>query len=220
MKRSTKAVLVASIQLASFSVFAFDLKVSARTDSSEQPFIAYGYNPVSKIMTGHLIALRTAPGRTDECKLVFAGNAAKPHGMAVEVLPSERPADAPRKTPDASVVIENGDAYLKLSRRSLDGECDWVLPFNVGPRVIETTDSILVAMKAPNEGSWIAVHVIGAKKAQFHDQPSSTSVRKAFLVAGDMVYVYREHLNWYFVEYEGEKKKTVGWIRKSDVVEP
>ncbi|MCC2971636.1 SH3 domain-containing protein [Massilia sp. IC2-476] len=40
------------------------------------------------------------------------------------------------------------------------------------------------------------------------------------MVRGDVVYVYEERPDWYFVRYDNGKRETMGWIRKSDTVQP
>lgn len=105
-------------------------------------------------------------------------------------------------------------------RESLKGDCDWILPFNVGPRVFETSDKVAIAMEVPNVGNWVGVYGIGVKRAKFHSRPDNASVRKEYLVEGDIIYVFDEQPEWYFVQYENGRRKTVGWIRRSDTVQP
>lgn len=198
--------------------FAADLRNSARTDIWEDPFLAYGYNPKTKVITGYLEAFRTAPGRTDACKLVFRGNADR-----LTVKYRERtwvPGSDSKFGSGVSIKRERGELFLKFSKESLGGDCDWIIPFNVGQRVIDTADEVSVTMTAPRVGNWIGVFAISAKLAKFHSRPDSASVRNAHLVEGDVIYVYEERPDWYFVQFEEGKRKTVGWIKKSDTVQP
>jgi hypothetical protein len=194
---------------------------SAKGEIWDNPFLAYGYNPKTQILTGYLAALRTAPGRTDECKLVFAGNAAAPDALSVRYLGTADLDEEPtRPESGVRIVLENNEYYLKFSKKSLDGECDWILPFVVGSHVLEAPDKILVSMKLGNIGSWVAVYAIGSKRAKFYSHPNSKFIQRAFVVKGDVVYVYDERPEWYFVQFKEGKRKTVGWIRKSDTVQP
>lgn len=212
-------VLATFSQLVSVPVFASEF--SAKSDLLDEPFLAYGYNPATGRITGHLVVLRTSPGRTDECKLVFGGKVDNPKGLAIKGLPPDPLGRNPSQPEAYAVVVKEGTRkYLKFLTQSLPGECDWVLPFNEGPRVLVRNDEVLVAMEAPNRGDWIGVYLIGAKKARFHDQPNPLSARKAFVVAGDLVFVYREQADWYFVKFEKDDKKTVGWIKKAHTVQP
>jgi len=76
-----------------------------------------------------------------------------------------------------------------------------------------------VVFEKLSSGKWISVFAIGSKRAPFYQTTEESSVRKAFLVQGDLVYVYDEKPGWYYVKYEGGNKTTVGWIKKSDTVQ-
>jgi hypothetical protein len=218
MKNMLCAAVMLMVQCLAISAYAFQLDYSARSNISENPFLAYGYNPRSKVITGYLTALRTAPGRTDECKLVFKG---RPNRLSVKYLEHKWVSGGENRD-GASVFIttEKGTPSLRFSKNFLGGDCDWILPFNIGPRVSESADEVAVTMKAPNVGSWIGVYAISAKRTHFHSQPEDSSMRKAYLVEGDVIFVYEERPEWYFVQYENGKRKTVGWIRKADTVQP
>lgn len=210
-------IIATLAQAAFFPALASDLTYSARTESWDNPFLAYGYNPKTKLFTGYLAAFRTAPGRTDECKLVFKGNAKR---LAIKYLEVTWVYGHENQNDSTGYISNhNNRPLLRLFKTSLGGDCDWILPFKIGPRVSETVDEVAVAMKPSKEGSWIGVYAIGAKRARFHSQPNNASARKVYLIAGDLIYVYHEQRDWYFVQYEKEKRKTIGWIRKADTVQ-
>jgi hypothetical protein len=216
-----KMVLMALTVLGTFVgsfALADELSYSAKSEISANPFVAYGYNPKTKVLSGYLAAFRTMPGRTDECKVVFSGN-----GDNWSVKYHEDiwvPASQTGKNNDFSIATEKNEIYLHFSKESMGGDCEWILPFKVGPRVRETADKVIVTMKVWQSGDWIGVYVIGAKKANFHSEPNNASVRNAYLIEGNVIYVYDERPDWYFVQHDNGKKKTTGWIRKIDTVQP
>jgi hypothetical protein len=183
MKKIVLSIVVAVFQCFSITVNAYELTRSGKTDSWDNPFIAFGYNPATKITTGYLAALRTAPGRTDECKLVFASNSDKSDEFIVRYIARN---GAFRKSGQSlhhvPLVVEENVLYLKFSKKELGGDCDWILPFVVETDVNEDNDDVLVAMEAQNAGKWIAVYAISAEKARFHGEPVSSSVKNSFLI--------------------------------------
>lgn len=219
-----KVVLMATVKLIcciSSPLYANDLRRSATTDSWDNPFIAFGYNPQTDVTTGYLVALRTSPGRTDECKLVFASDVGKRNMLAVRYATETAvlgKKGLPRKS--ASLIDEKNISYVKFVKKNMGGNCDWVLPFVLESEVPENPDEVVVAMEAQNPGDWIAVYAIGVKKARFHSRPDSSTVQKSFLVEGDLIFVYEEQPNWYLVKYNEGKKKAERWIRKSDTLQP
>lgn len=198
---------------------AVELNYSARYDIWENPFLAYGYNPETKRLTGYFSALRTAPGRTDECKLAFAMEGGGSNFLSVRYM-GEVDKKSIRSNSGISITTEGGEFNLKFLKKLLGGDCDWILPFVVGSAVREVSEEIIVPMKSSNTGSWVGVYVISAAKAKFHAQPDIKSTQKAFVVEGDVIYVYEERPGWYFVKFEEGERKTVGWIKKSDTVQP
>lgn len=221
MKKIVLLLIVVITQCFGTAVCAYELKHSAKTDSWDNPFIAFGYNPVTRITTGYLSATRTAPGRTDVCNLVFSNRADKATDFTVGYIARNghiRKQGHPLHR--ASLVVEENVPYLKFSKGQLGGDCDWILPFVVETDVAEDSDEVFVGMEAQNSGKWISVYVIGAEKAQFHSRSDGSSAQKAFLVKGDVIYVYREIPGWYYVKYEEGKKKTEGWIKKNDTLQP
>lgn len=221
MKKNAMLIILVILQCASISLHAHELKRSAKTDSWENPFIAYGYNPKTRITTGYLAALRISPGRTDECKLVFAGDIDKSHNFFVKYT-AETGTNGSQEPPRRSVSLfgRQDASEFKFIKKDMGGDCDWVLPFVVESEVPENPDEVIVAMDAKNVGDWVSVYVIRAKKAQFYSQPDSSTAKKAFLVKGDVIYVYEEQPEWYFVKYDNGKRKTEGWIKRSDTLQP
>lgn len=218
MRKMICFMLMAMTQYIGCSVFAGELNYSAKSDISDNPFLAYGYNPKTKIISGYLAAFRTTPGRTDECKLVFKGGANR---LSVKYLEETWVAEAGKENDSgAALEIRESEPYLKFNIESMGGDCEWILPFKVGKRVSVTVDEVAVTMRVAYSGDWIGVYVVNAKKAKFHSEPDSAAVKKAYLVEGDVIYVYDEKRDWYFVQYDNGKRKTSGWIRKSDTVEP
>jgi hypothetical protein len=141
--------------------------------------------------------------------------------LSVSYLSEAKPVNEQDRTrSEARVVLSNNQLFLEFVKESLGGDCDWILPFNLEADESDTTGKVVVAMQVPHAGRWIGVYAISAERARFHSRPDSTAVQKAFVVHGDIVYVYDEQPGWYFVEYEGGKKKTRGWIRKSDTLQP
>jgi hypothetical protein len=221
MRRITIMIIALLIQFSDSVATAAELSYSAKSDIWENPFLAYGYNPKTKLLTGYLAALRTAPGRTDECKLAFSRSIKTPNALSVRYIGEAEAEKQPVRTSSGVLIVqEKNEFYLRLYKPLLGGDCNWILPFVVGARVRETADDIIIPMKYPNVGNWIGVNVVNAKRAKFHSQPDAALVQKAFLVEGDVIYVYEERPDWYFVRFEEGKKKTIGWIKKSDTVQP
>lgn len=217
-----KLVLLVALLLTQVaSTHAYQIKQSGRSKTVDSPFVAYGYNPRTRIIAGYLAALRTSPGRTDECKLAFSGNPREKEGFLVTYAGRDAPSvKSKRNKSRAFLVVEQNAPYLKFPKKSLEGECKWILPFVVESKESEDSDEVTVEMPVQHSGNWIAVNVIDAQKAKFHSRPDASAVQKPYLVRGDVIYIYDENSDWYFVKYEERKRKTEGWIRKADTLQP
>jgi hypothetical protein len=65
--------------------------------------------------------------------------------------------------------------------------------------------------------NWVELRVITAQRAYFYSEPVASKKLRSFVVRGNVVGVLSESGEWLQVEYVGEKKTTMGWIRGSEV---
>ena len=68
-------------------------------------------------------------------------------------------------------------------------------------------------------GDWKGVEVIRAKRSHFYRRPDEKEKSAAYLVAGNLVYLYDQTPDWYYVKFRGEKTETSGWIKKADTLQ-
>lgn len=195
---------------------------SSRTDIIDNPFVIIAKNPSHKIITGYVAALRTSPGRTDECKFIFRGQLA--NNEMADLLIAD--ASISGLTADSQGAFSNGTFMrrgeintLAVNQAGIPGDCAWILGFIGEPTVIEKGSRFEILFNPEEVGTWLGVNVVRTKRAYFHDQPRAESKGKAFLVKGDIVYIYDERSDWFYVKYQRGKKETIGWIRKSDTVQ-
>lgn len=185
----------------------------------DNPFVAIGVNPASGVVTGYLSALYTAPGRTEVCKFVFHGHMT-PAGTARLAI-QDAVVDNDNGPPGAGgevalLTAAKGKLRIDLPAALAPGECEWIIGMLAGPNVAPVKNAYVVTVDTGPAGDWIAVTMIAAKRAFFHDAPDARSVRKAYLVAGDVAYVLEERPGWYRVRYTHVKRESTGWIRRAD----
>lgn len=191
---------------------------SWRTDIYENPYLSLGYDIKSKLLTGFLAALRTAPGETNECKLFFKGEGDSRKIIAISIADVTSRQSSSNRV-NGQLEIKSNNFKLTVNRSQLPGDCDWVLPFVGYPAVEEKNGQILVTISPTVQGDWRAVGVVQAKKAYFHQAPDETTVQKAYLVSGDILHIYDEMPGWYFVKFKGRKKEVVGWVKVRDTIQ-
>ena len=213
-----------------FALF-FSLHLHAQADNSikfgrtaifNNPFVVVAQNPKSKVISGYLEALRTSPGRTDECKFIFRG---KPLMNNISELSIVDAVSANLNEGGVNEIAhgtfkKSGDKnFIVVDPANLLGECDWILDFVGRPSVIRVGKQFEISFKIDEISDWIAVSVIRSKRAYFYVKPNGPRKGKAFIVAGDLIYIYDENLNWYFVKFQTGKKETAGWIKKTDTIQ-
>ncbi|MBA4055564.1 MAG: hypothetical protein C0490_12690 [Marivirga sp.] len=208
-----------------FLLFSFSSAVagesisSGKNDILDNPNVSVGINRDTGMVTGFLVGLRTAPGRTDECRLVFAGSMKDPNTFSVKYL-SEADGYSDKGSTSPAVVDKNGgDLQIRMKKDQMGGDCEWILPFADGSRIEESDSEVAVNFGKIIPGDWIGVFVIASKRASFYRTTEQLSVQNSFLIQGDLIYVYDEKPGWYYVKYQGEKKLTTGWIMKKDTVQ-
>ena len=194
---------------------------SGSTSSFENPFIVTGFNKASRTLTGSISVTRTAPGQTDECRILFSGSTSTPDNVKVRYF-EVAAVDGVRaisEIDEADVVHEDGSVKLKLDENRLEGTCEWLLSFVGEPSIKKEGGSLFIAIPQRDIGAWLGVYTVKSERAYFYQNPGGNDIGKAFLVSGDTIHVYDEQPGWYYVKFEGRKKKTLGWIKKTDTVQ-
>jgi len=196
---------------------------SSQNEIFENPFIVTGFNKKTNILTGYISILRTSPGRTDECKIAFAGRYAKEGPIKVFLKNAVKGAlnknAESKQLVSGEIRVDSRFTQLSVAKKTAPGDCDWISDFVDEDRVIQKGGTIFFQIKNDIIGNWIAVSVIKAQKAYFHKGPDDASVSKAYLTSGDLAYIFDEQPEWYFVKFQGRKKETVGWIKKIDMIQ-
>jgi hypothetical protein len=218
---SKKMLFALTVILLSTTAFGGESFASSKNEIFDNPFVSVGLDKTSGALTGFLMGLRTAPGRTDACKLFFNGVV---HDSA-DTMISIRDAAVANGSIKASsatqgkLVFSGNEGKLIANKSALPGDCAWVLSFIGEPAVTVRGEIFSIAFEPGEAGSWKSVRVVSAKRAYFYDEPNQNSKTKGFMVAEDLMYIYDEKPGWYFVKFKGRKNKTVGWIKSTDALQ-
>lgn len=213
--------LLFSAMLVSACCSAGEVLTSSKNEIFENPYIAIGVDPASKTITGYVAALRTEPGRTDSCKLSFAGKLDGANRASLQLsdaTPEALSGKTAAKIGAAELVAKGKGLLVNMQRSALPGDCDWILEHIGSPAVDKKGTSYSIVYDGGARGDWIGIAVISQARAAFHKLPDDASATKAYLVAGDVINVYEDRPGWYYVKYQTRKKQTVGWIRKADTL--
>jgi len=97
-------------------------------------------------------------------------------------------------------LIDNSHLSIKLSEDH--GGCWNVQPFSNAPINYELSE----------KHTWIEIRYISKEKANFYSDKNDSSMRKSYLIKGDIVYIDRIEDNWAYCNYYGVKT-TTGWIK-------
>lgn len=195
---------------------------SGQSELSGKPFLALGVHPLTRQVTGYIAALRTAPGRTDECKFLFRGTPGADGKVRLAIKDVATGTTSPPATAAGAPAILSaaGSAVrIELPSTLAPGDCDWILGFLDGTGVRTAEDRFILSVDIGHKEDWIAVALVRARRAYFHDMPDARTVRKGFVVAGDLVHVLEEKPGWYRVRYGDGARETSGWIRAVDTVQ-
>lgn len=223
-----KILKIASILLLSIATLSIamtragNLEKSSQNEIFDNPFIVTGFDPDTKIITGYVAALRTAPERTDECKFVFSGRNDGKNSLPVLIKNAVRTSD--NETIDSTEVTKGQLTYeakqkkLIVSQAALPGDCDWIVEFVSGEKTIKNGKELSVLIDDGTPGDWLGVYATRSKRTYIHKKPEESSAGKAYLIAGDLVYMYEEKKDWYYIKDKG-RKVTSGWIKKTDTIQ-
>lgn len=200
---------------------AHGLNISGKNEIFQNPFFAIGFNKSNNIVTGSISATRTAPGETNECRILFSGEENAENILKIRYF-EVGAGEGVKKFSEiehAAVIPEVSGLKLQLNKKNIGGDCGWLLDYVDASFIKPQGNNLLISVPKLKVGDWIGVYTIKSERAKFYKMPGGIGVQKAFLVAGDTIYVYEEKPDWYYVKFQGRKKQTTGWIKKSDTVQ-
>jgi len=208
------------IAMASTAV-AQGLNISGTSEIFDNPFVTTGFNKANGVLSGSISAIRTAPGETNECRILFVGEKNSPNRLKTRyfVVGADDGVENLSKIDYATVIHEASGLKLKFNKKNLGGGCDWLLNFVNAPFIEEQGSDVKILVPKLKIADWIGVHTIQSKRAKFYKAPDAAAFEKAFLVAGDTIYVYDEKPGWYYVKFQARSRQTVGWIKVADTVQ-
>jgi hypothetical protein len=217
--------LPVTVICASWATCAFagvnDLHFSGKNADFDHPSVITGFNKKTGIVTGTISFVRTAPGQTDECRILFASDASRRNTLNIRFFDvgMEQVEERYSSASKAAITPGPNGAQISIAKNSLVRDCDWVLAYIGEPAVREQGKALLIAVPARAPGDWNGVYVIKTARAYFHKTPDIAQRQNAFLVSGDTIYVHDEKPGWYLASFQGRSKQTRGWIKQSDTVQ-
>ena len=183
-----------------------------------------GVNKSTNKLTGYYETSNTTEDGTNECQIFFSGTIDQKNNLTDLIMSDAHKGFLGLKSEifkGKLVLQKNGGVFRAvLYPQEKSWSCAWLydgLPSYMPPKDFNLRDGLKFEF-IRNENH-IATNVVRANRAYFHSESNDSTASKAFLVAGDLIYVYDEKPGWYYVKYQGRKKETVGWIKKSDTIQ-
>lgn len=179
-------------------------------------------NKETGVLTGYYEANDTTGRGTNECKMYFSGEA-NDSSLEVSISDADKRSFAVKSSFFKGRILfrkEGGRNFAVLYPKEKSWSCEWMydgLPSYLPPKNFSLRDGLKFGFVRNDD--FIAVGVVKANRANFYAAPDELTIRKAFLVAGDFIYVFAEKHDWYYVRFQGKKKETMGWIKKTDTIQ-
>lgn len=179
---------------------------------------AVGVNHEKNLITGfNNIKNLSMPGRSfhANCRIVFSGVYSNERVLKVQVVNATKELSKPTN----GQLIFDGTSHNspgKIIEQNFRIKLENDLP-GYPKESMEADGEIEFSTNKP--GAWNQVSAIRTPKARFHRDPDDSSATKSLLVAGDVIYIYNENPGWYYVKFQGIKRETTGWIKRSDTIQ-
>lgn len=179
---------------------------------------AIGTSADERSITGyHRVLNLSMPGRgfNADCIVVFMGNLSNKNSIDIRA----KNVDFPSSRPVTGTLFFDGINYYGPSARQ-----EQLYRLKLNQNIPGCSGDVDLAQNELQfniniPGTWEKVSAIKAKRAYFYAEPNESKVTKTYLVTGDLIYIYKQGSDWYYVKFQGPKKETTGWIRKSDTLD-
>jgi hypothetical protein len=216
MKRIGAYVFAGLTIISSFVAFAGNESPQSGSEISSLGTVSAVIGLKDKEISGvfHFVQIEM-PDRSfhADCKIFFSGKLSSTKAIPIHVA-----AINTKKIVNGTLTF-NG--YMKFAKNlPVEQSFKLVLAENL-PNCTDEIDALNsdFGFQINKLGNWRAVNIVNTKRAYFYNEPFTSAKGKAFLVAGDVLYIYDENPEWYYVKFQGDKKDTVGWIKKSDTIQ-
>ncbi|WP_118974751.1 hypothetical protein [Taibaiella koreensis] len=181
---------------------------SIRTGSYDELDIAY--NPATQMITGYFESATGYDEGTDHpkfsCAFYLEGKVTGGKAKIRTYYPAQPLDDVIDGT-----LETGGDKTIKVHLAEEHGGCWNVQHFADEEPAVFTFDEAQ---------PWIEIRYVKNTKAYFHDKPSATTTRKAFVVKGDVVRISKVQDGFALCSYNGGKQVTTGWLSLQDLNKP
>jgi len=104
------------------TVLENDLYISGKNEIFENPFIATGFSSTTSLFTGLISVSRTAPGETNECRILFSSNTKDQKTLQARyfVVGAKDGVSKFSDIDKESVVYDGKNIKIKLDRKKLE----------------------------------------------------------------------------------------------------
>lgn len=182
----------------------------AAIESGSYDELNLAYDTVTKTVTGYYLNGTGWDEQTKSsrfiCSFYFEGKLNGGHAKIKSYWPANSIGDTIWGMLDVT-----GPTSLKMRLEDDHGGCWNVQHFAEAP----------VDFKLDKAENWAEVRYVTGKKALFYSNTAESSIRKAYIVRGDVVYISKMQGIWaycsYLLDSEGGRKVTEGWMKLEDL---
>jgi hypothetical protein len=162
-----------------------------------------GFDPATRIVSGYF-EMQRGERPSFNCIFFLAGKLEAARAEIMTYFPETPTADLIR----GELMVESPKQF-RVRLETEHGGCGNVEHFADKDQPAEFT----LGAAYP----WISIAVVRSDRAFFHDAPSASTRRRAYVVKGDGLGVRASEPGWLEVDYVGGEKPVSGWIRRVDV---
>ena len=146
------------------------------------------------------------------CSFYFYGNNSEQIDNRKINITTLNPFNLSEKPKEGTFKLHDEENSLFSLVANLNGDYCW--DKELGFSKIETSPG--VGFELTEEKLWLEIRIASSEKVYFYDSSDESTKEKAYVIAGDPLFVSKRDGEWLKVAFVGATSETIGWVKKEN----
>ncbi len=182
-------------------IFYSSIQVTPKLVTGKYDEFNMAFNPSTNIVTGYFNSATGYDETTNKPRFTCVFYVEGTIENNTVVVKTYHPLNVKEDLKAGTIKLVD-NTHFSLQLTDDHGGCWNVQPFSKEP----------IAFVLNEKKNWIEIRYVIKEKSNFYTQKNDSSISKAYIIKGDLVYIERVEGDWAYCNYYGTKT-TTGWMK-------